>query len=130
MAAKSFDKLIEEIGNLSVFELNELVKSLETAFGVSAAMPMAAAAPAAGSSEAPKQEEQATYKLTLESCDDKDKKIAVIKALRVVKSDMTLPDAKNAVENAPTVIFESLPKEEAAKAKKTLEDAGAKVKLS
>ncbi len=64
MAEKSFDKLIGEIGNMSVFELSDLVKALEDKFGVSAAMPVAAAAPAAGQKAA--AEEKTEFKVTLE----------------------------------------------------------------
>ena len=119
-------KIVEEISKLSVMELAELVKSLETKFGVSAAMPMAAAAPAASAPVA-EQEEKNEFKVTLkESGTDK---IKVIKALRTV-STLALGAAKEAVENTPFVISESAPKEDAQKIKKALEEAGAKVELS
>jgi large subunit ribosomal protein L7/L12 len=120
------DKLIEEIGNMSVLELAGLVKSLEEKFGVSAAMPVAAA-PAAAGSDAEASEEKSEYKVTLS--DMGSKKIDVIKALRKV-TDLTLGDAKKAVEGTPSVIGESVSKADAQKMKETLEAAGAKVELS
>ena len=125
MASKSFDKIIEEIGNMSVLELSDLVKALEEKFGVSAAMPVAAAAPAAQAEAAP-AEEKSEYKVTLESV---TKKMDAIKALREVTS-LGLMEAKKTVEDAPTVIAEAVSKEDAEKMKAKLETAGAKVKLS
>jgi len=121
-----FEKLIEEIGNMSVLDLADFVKALETKFGVSAAMPMmAAAAPAAEA--APKAEEKTEFKVTLAATGDK--KIDVIKALRKVTS-LGLAEAKAAVENAPTVIGETVAKADAQNMKKELEAAGAKVELA
>lgn len=127
MALKSYDKLIEEIGNMSVLELADLVKALEDKFGVSAAMPVAAAAPTAGAATEQK-EEKAEYKVTLQV--GGPEKIKTIKALRQAVSGLTLTDAKKAVEDAPTVIAEAAPKEDAKKIKEILEAAGAKVQLS
>jgi large subunit ribosomal protein L7/L12 len=131
MATKSYEKLIEEIGSMSVLDLSKFVKALETEFGVSAAMPMAAAAPAAasaGAETAAKAEEKSEYKVTLkESGSDK---IKVIKALRSVVTGLSLTDAKAKVEEAPSVIAESAPKADAEKMKKALEEAGAKVELA
>jgi len=128
MAQKSFDALLDEIGNMSVIELADFVKALEDKFGVSAAMPVAAAgaAPAAGQ-EAAKAEEKSEYKVTLEK--GGPEKIKTIKALRQVTT-LSLGDAKKAVEEAPTVIAESAPKDEAEKMKEVLAAAGASVKLS
>ncbi len=131
MAAKNYENIIETIGNLSVLELAELVKELETKFGVSAAsfaMP-AAAAPAAatGSAAGAKTEEKTEFKVTLEASGDK--KIDVIKALRKV-TPLSLTDAKNMVENTPAVIAEAASKDDAQKIKEALEASGAKVKLS
>ncbi len=127
MAEKSFDKLIDDIGNMSVIELSGLVKALEDKFGVSAAMPVAAAgaAPAAGGEAA--AEEKTDFKVTLEV--GGPEKIKTIKALRQV-TDLSLGDAKKAVEEAPTVIAESAAKDDAKKMKETLEGAGAKVTLA
>jgi large subunit ribosomal protein L7/L12 len=124
--AKSFDKLIEEIGGLSVIELADLVKALEEKFGVSASAPMAAAAPAAAAPVAA-AEEKSSYKVTLqESGADK---IKVIKALKQV-TQLSLTDAKKAVEEAPTILAESASKDDAKKMKEALEAAGAKVVLA
>lgn len=128
MATKSFEQIIDQIGNLSVLELAELVKGLEEKFGVSAAMPMAAApAAAAVSGEATKAEEKSEYKVTLK--DGGPEKIKTIKALRQV-TPLGLTEAKKAVEEAPTVIAEAASKADANKMKETLEAAGAKVELS
>lgn len=129
MAEKSFNKLIDEIGNLSVLELSDLVKALEDKFGVSAAMPMmsAGAAPAAAAAAPAAAEEKAEYKVTLEN--GGPEKIKTIKALRTV-TDLNLTDAKKIVEEAPQLIKDSVPKADAMKIKEALEAAGAKVKLS
>ncbi|HZW61484.1 MAG TPA: 50S ribosomal protein L7/L12 [Candidatus Babeliales bacterium] len=126
--AKSFEKLIDEIGGMSVLELADLVKALEEKFGVSASMPMATAAPAAAATAAPAAEgEKASYKVTLQ--DGGADKIKVIKALKSV-TQLSLTDAKKAVEEAPTVIAESAAADDAKKMKEALEAAGAKVQLS
>ena len=124
--ASSYDKFVEEIGAMSVLELADLVKALEEKFGVSAAMPVAAGATAAAP-EAAAVEEKSEFKVTLQEYGSE--KIKVIKALRQV-TQLSLTDAKKAVEEAPTVIAEAAPKEDAAKMKKVLEEAGAKVQLS
>lgn len=127
MATKSFEKLIEEIRGMSVMELSDLVKAIEEAFGVSAAA-MAVAAPAAGAAAAaPAAEEKANYQIKL--VDGGANKIQVIKALRAAVPSLNLSDAKKAVEEAPTVVVESAPKDDAQKIKKALEEAGAKVEL-
>ncbi len=127
MSAKTHEKLIEEIGNMSVLELADLVKELEDKFGVSAAMPVAAA-PAAGGEQAQAAEEKSAYKVTLK--EGGAEKIKTIKALRSVVQGLSLSDAKKAVEEAPYVIAESAPKEDAEKMKKELEAVGAKVELA
>ncbi len=126
MANKS-EKLIEEIGGMSVIELADFVKDLEEKFGVSAAMPVAAA-PAAGGQEVAVKEEKSTYKVTLKEAGTE--KIKNIKALRSVIANLSLSDAKKSVEEAPTVIAESASKEDAEKIKKELEAVGAKVELA
>ena len=131
MATKSYEKMVEEIGGMSVLELANLVKALEEAFGVSAAMPVAAqavqAAPAAGAVAA-QVEEKSEYKVTLK--ESGAEKIKVIKALRTVCPELNLSDAKAKVEEAPSVIAEAAAKDVAQKMKKELEAAGAKVELS
>jgi large subunit ribosomal protein L7/L12 len=125
----AIDKIVDEIGKLSVMELAELVKLLEEKFGVSAAAPVAAvaAAPAAQGGEAASQEEKNEFKVTLKEIGSE--KIKVIKAIRSLTS-LSLKEAKELVEGAPSVVAESAPKDEAKKMKETLEAAGAKVELS
>ena len=128
MASKSFEKLIDEIGNMTVLDLADFVKALEEKFGVSAAMPVAAAAPVAGGAAAPAAAEKTEYKVTLQ--DSGAEKIKVIKALRQVLPTLSLADAKKAAEETPTVLGETVSKEDAAKMKEALEAAGAKVVLA
>lgn len=129
MAAKSYEKFVDEIGNMTVLELADLVKALESKFGISAAMPMAAAAPAAASADAaPAAAEKSEYKVTLK--DAGAEKIKVIKALREVIPNLALSDAKKLTEETPAVIAESVAKADAEKMKKKLEEVGAKVELA
>ena len=129
MASKSFDKLIEEIGKMSVLELSDFVKALEEKFDVSAAMPaVAAGVPAAGAAPAAEQaEEKSEYKVTLKKAGPE--KIKNIKAVRKVTS-LGIGEAKKAVEEAPTVLGEAVPKDEAMNMKKELEAVGAEVELA
>ena len=129
MASKSFDKLIEDIGSMSVLDLADLVKALEDKFGVSAAMPVAAAPAAGAAAGGPAvQEEKSEYKVTIK--DGGSEKIKVIKALRASVSGLSLTDAKKMFEESPSVVAEAAPKEDAQKMKEALEAAGAKVELS
>jgi large subunit ribosomal protein L7/L12 len=122
-------KLVEELSNATVLEIADLVKELETKWGVSAAAPMAvaAAAPGAGAA-APAAEAQTAFDVILVSV-PADKKIAVIKAVREVKAGLGLAEAKALVEGAPKPILEGSPKADADAAKKKLEDAGAKAEV-
>jgi len=125
-----FKDLIEKIENLSVAELAELVKELEERFGVSAAAPVVAggaSSGAGGAGSAPAEEEKATY--TIHLADAGSQKIAVIKAVREIVPDLGLKEAKDLVDAAPKDIKTDVPKEEAEKAKKKLEEAGAKIEL-
>ena len=126
MAAKGYEKLVDDISTLSVLELSELVKALEDKFGVSAAMPTAAAAPAAAA-PAEAVEAKTDFKITLKEAGPE--KIKSIKALKSV-SGLGLAEAKAAVEGAPFVIGEGIKKEDAEKMKSELEAVGAKVELS
>jgi len=128
MAAKSYEKFIDEIGNMTVLELADLVKALESKFGISAAAPMAAAAPAAATEAAPAVAEKSEYKVSL--IDAGAEKIKVIKALREVVPNLALSDAKKLTEETPAVIAESVSKSDAEKMKKKLEEVGAKVELA
>ena len=128
MSAKSYDKLIEEIGGMSVIELADFVKAIEEKFGVSAAMSVAAAPAAGAAAVAEQAQEKSEYKVTLKEAGSD--KIKVIKALRAAVPGMSLTDAKAAAEGAPAVIAEAASKDDAQKMKKELEAAGAKVELS
>jgi len=118
------EKLVEELSALTVIEAAELSKLLEEKWGVSAAAPVAAAAAPAAAAAAAPVEEQTEF--TVELVDGGDKKINVIKEVRAI-TGLGLKEAKDLVEGAPKVVKEGVPKEEAAKIKKLLEDAGAKV---
>lgn len=126
------DELIEAIKGLSVLELSEVVKALETEFGVSAAAPVAvAAAPAAGggapSDSGSADDEQTDFAVVLQEIGDN--KINVIKAVREV-TNLGLREAKELVEAAPTNVREGITKEEAETTKSKLEEAGAKIALA
>jgi large subunit ribosomal protein L7/L12 len=130
MAEVNQQQVIEYIKGISVMELSQLVKALETELGVSAAaampmmgMPMGGGA--AGGAAAP-AEEQTEFTATL--TDIGGNKINVIKVVREVTS-LGLKEAKDLVESAPKAIKEGVTKEEAAAIKKKFEDAGAKVEI-
>jgi large subunit ribosomal protein L7/L12 len=122
-----FADLIKQIEGLSALELSELVKALEERFGVSAAAPVAVAAgaPAAGAAEA--EEEKANYNVILK--DGGSNKIAAIKAVREVRQDLGLKEAKDLVDGAPKPLKENVPTEEAKEIKEKIEAAGATVEL-
>jgi large subunit ribosomal protein L7/L12 len=121
-------KIVEDLSNATVIEIAELVKELETKWGVSAAAPVAAAAAAAPGAAAPVAEAKTQFDIILVSL-PADKKIAVIKAVREVKAGLGLAEAKALVEGAPKPVLEGANKAEADAAKKKLEDAGAKVEV-
>jgi large subunit ribosomal protein L7/L12 len=122
--------LVDQLGKLTVIEAADLVKQLETAWGVSAAAPAAVAAPAGGggAAAAPAAEAKTAFDVILASV-PADKKIAAIKAVREVKAGLGLADAKALVEGAPKPVLEGANKADADAAKKKLEDAGAKVEI-
>jgi len=128
MSSKVLDKLVDEIGNMSVLQVSELVKALEEKFGVSAAMPVAAAGVAAGTDAPAQQEEKSEYKVVLKKAGPE--KIKTIKAVRQAVANLGLSEAKKLVEDAPSVLAESAPKDDAKKMKEVLEAAGAEVELS
>ncbi len=117
-------KLVDQVSELSVLEVAELVKALEEKFGVTAA-PVAVAGVAAAA--AAPAEEKTEFDVVV--TDAGANKIGVIKAVRELKSDLGLVEAKNLVEKAPATILEGAKKEDAEAAKKKLEEAGAKVEL-
>jgi len=120
------DQVVEFIKQMTVIELNDFVKQLETEFGVTAAsaMPMAAAGAAAGA--AAPAEEQTEFTVTLK--DVGTNKINVIKAVREITS-LGLKEAKELVDKAPGVLKENVSKEEAETIRKKFEEAGAKVEV-
>ena len=124
--------LVEELSKLTVIEAADLVKQLETKWGVSAAAPVAAvaAAPAGGGGAAAPAAAAAkdTFDVILASV-PADKKIAVIKAVREIKAGLGLAEAKALVEGAPKPVLEGANKADTDAAKKKLEDAGAKVEV-
>src|SRR6202521_4421011 len=122
-------RIVEDLSNATVIEIADLVKELEGKWGVSAAAPVAVAAPGAGgAAPAPAAEAKTTFDVILASV-PADKKIAVIKAVREVKAGLGLAEAKALVEGAPKPVLEGAPKADADAAKKKLEEAGAKVEL-
>jgi len=124
------NNIVEELSKLTVLEAAELVKALETKWGVTAAAPVAvAAAPAAGgAAAAPAAEAKDTFDVILASV-PADKKIAVIKVVREVKAGLGLAEAKALVEGAPKPVLEGAPKADAEAAKKKLDEAGANIEL-
>jgi large subunit ribosomal protein L7/L12 len=121
----NLDKLVEELSKLTVIEAAELSQKLEETWGVSAAVPMvAAAAPAAETGEA--EAEQDTFDVVLTAFGEK--KINVIKEVRAITS-LGLKEAKDLVESAPKAVKEGVGKDEAEEVKAKLEGAGATVEL-
>jgi large subunit ribosomal protein L7/L12 len=119
------EQIIDAIGGMTVLELSDLIKMVETKFDVKAAAPVAvAAAPAAGA--AAPAEEKTQFDVILKS--GGDKKINVIKVVRALTS-LGLKEAKELVEGAPKPVKEGVAKDEAEKIKKELEENGAQVEI-
>ena len=118
------EQIVETLKGMSLIEVSELVKKLETTFGVSAAAPVAVAA--AGGAPAAAAEEKTEFTVVLKEAGAN--KIGVIKELRAL-TNLGLKEAKDLVEGAPKTVKEGANKEEAEKIKKQLEAAGAKVEL-
>ncbi|MES0489560.1 MAG: 50S ribosomal protein L7/L12 [Leptospirales bacterium] len=121
----SVDKLLDEIGNLTLVQAAELVTKMEDKFGISAAAPVAVAA--AGADAGPVVEEQSEFTIIFESFSG-DKKVDAIKKVREITS-LPLMDAKKMVEGSDGTLKENVPKEEANKIKSELEALGAKIAL-
>ena len=122
-------KIVDDLSSLTVLEAAELAKLLEEKWGVSAAAPVAVAAagaPAAGGAAAAPAEEQTEFNVILSASGDK--KINVIKEVRAI-TGLGLKEAKDLVEAAPKPVKEGVSKDEAAKIKKQLEEAGATVDI-
>ncbi|MCM3399679.1 50S ribosomal protein L7/L12 [Oceanobacillus profundus] len=116
------EEMIGAIKEMSVLELNDLVKAIEEEFGVTAAAPVAAAGAAGGAAV----EEQTEFDVVLTSAGAS--KIKVVKAVREI-TGLGLKDAKDLVDNAPKAIKEGVAKEEAEEVKGKLEEAGAEVEV-
>jgi len=126
MANMTQEQMVEELSVWTVAEVANLVKSLETKWGVSAAPMAVAAAPSAGAAAAAPVEEQTEF--TVELTSSGEKKVQVIKVVRELTS-LGLADAKKLVEEAPKAVKEGVSKAEAEEMKKKLEEAGAQVTL-
>ncbi len=122
--AVSKEEILNSIASMSVLELSELIKEMETKFGVSAAAAAVAAAPAAAAA-APAEAKDAFDVILVAAGENK---VSVIKAVRAVTT-LGLKEAKDLVEGAPQTVKEAVPKADAEKMKKELEAAGAKVEL-
>ncbi len=122
------EDILESIANMTVLELSELLKEFEEKFGVTAAAPVAvaAAAPVGGGGAAEAEEEKDEFDVVL--TDAGDKKIQVIKEVRAL-TNLGLKEAKDLVDGAPSPVLEKVSKEDAEKAKASLEEAGGKVEL-
>ncbi len=118
------EDILEAVGNMTVMDLNDLVKAFEEKFGVSAAA-MAVAGPAAGGAAAP-AEEQTEFTVMLLAAGEK--KVEVIKVVRAA-TGLCLKEAKDLVDGAPKPVKEAIAKADAEALKKQLEDAGAKVEV-
>ncbi|WP_028588268.1 50S ribosomal protein L7/L12 [Desulfocurvus vexinensis] len=128
MADITKDQVVEFIANMTVLELSQFISELEEKFGVSAAAPAMAMAvmPAGAGAEAAAEEEKTEFDVILKSAGGN--KIAVIKAVRAL-TGLGLKEAKEKVDGAPASIKEGVSKDEAAEAKKQLEEAGAEVEV-
>lgn len=125
MATEKVTALFEEIKNLTILEMNDLVKLLEDEFGVSATAVAVAGAPAAGAA-APAAEEKTEFDVILKGFGAN--KLAVIKAVREA-TGLGLKDAKDLVEGAPKAVKEGISKEDADKLAESLKAAGAEVEV-
>jgi len=121
-------KIVEDLSALTVLEAAELSKLLEDKWGVSAAAPVAMAAPVGGAA-APVEVAEEQTEFTVVLIAGGDKKINVIKEVRSVRPDLGLKEAKDLVEGAPQNVKENVSKQEAEEIKKKLEEAGASVQI-
>jgi len=128
MAASGVDKVFDELGKMSVLELVELKRKIEDEWGITAAAPVAVAAPGAApaAGDGATAEEQTSFDVVLTGAGEK--KIQVIKVVRAV-TGLGLKEAKDLVDGAPNPVKEGAAKEEADQIKAQLEEAGATVEL-
>jgi large subunit ribosomal protein L7/L12 len=125
MAALTHDQIIDAIGEMKVTEIADLIKAMETKFGVVAAAPVAAAGagPAAAAAE-----EQTEFTVILKGGVPADKKISIIKEVRAI-TGLGLKEAKDLVEAGDKPLKEGIPKADAEKIKKSITDAGGQVEI-
>ena len=122
------DQVLEAVEQWSLLQVNDFVKKFEEKFDVSAAAPVAmAAAPGAGEG-APVVEEQTEFTVVLKGMDPA-RKIKVIKEVRALKPDLGLKEAKELVDGIPNDLLVDVPKDEAEKAKKQMEEVGGEVEI-
>jgi len=126
MAEEKIQQIVDQIKGLTLLEASELVKEMETTFGVSAAAAAVAAAPAGAAAAAPAVEEKTEFNVVLTAAGAN--KINVIKVVREITS-LGLKEAKDLVDGAPKPVKEGIAKDEAEAIKKKLTDAGASVEL-
>src|SRR5919197_3834876 len=129
MAASAVDKIFDELGKMSVLDLVELKKKIEDEWGITAAAPVAVAAPGAAPAaggDGAAAEEQTSFDVVLGGAGDK--KIQVIKVGRAI-TGLGLKEAKDLVDNAPNPVKEGIAREEADSIKTQLEEAGAAVEV-
>src|SRR6266487_1758925 len=128
MATSPVDKVLDELGKMSVLDLVELKKKIEEEWGVSAAAPVAVAAPGAAPAAAGDgaEEEKTSFDVVLTAAGDK--KIQAIKVVRAI-TGLGLKEAKDLVDGAPNAVKEGVPQEEADQIKAQLEEAGAEVEI-
>ena len=130
MAATGVDKVFDELGKMTVLDLVELKKKIEDEWGITAAAPVAVAAPgaaaAAGGDGAAASEEQSEFDVVLTAAGDK--KIQVIKVVRAI-TNLGLKEAKDLVDGAPSPVKEGVAREEADSIKSQLEEAGGSVEI-
>ena len=124
--AMSKEEILDAIANMTVMEVVELIAAMEEKFGVTAAAAVVAAPAGGGGAEAAVVEEQTEFNVILTGFGEN--KVNVIKAVRAV-TGLGLKEAKDAVEGVPTVIKEGVSKDEAAKLKKDIEEAGGTVEI-
>ena len=126
MADIKKEDVLVYLENANMLEISELIKEIEDKFGVTAAVPVAIAGGAAPAGDAGVEEEQSEFDIELTGVGDK--KINVIKVIRTITS-LGLKEAKEMADNAPSMVKDAVPKEEAENIKKQLEEAGATVTL-
>lgn len=124
--AMSKEEILDAIANMTVMEVVELIAAMEEKFGVTAAAAVVAAPAAGGGAEAAAVEEQTEFNVILTGFGEN--KVNVIKAVRAM-TGLGLKEAKDAVEGVPTVLKEGVSKDEAAKLKKDIEEAGGTVEI-